>query len=173
MCSTDAFNIDLKGLNAEQTVLRFVLDDAYFEAIEAPDVKKGQLECVLDIRKTDTFFELNFHTEGVVQIPCDLCLDEMDQPILSDDRLIVKFGEEYSEEDDLVIVDENEGMLDVSWFIYEFIVLNIPIKHVHAPGNCNAAMMKLLEEHTVTRSDGQDKEKAIDPRWSKLAELLD
>lgn len=173
MCSIDAFNIDLKGLNAEQTMLRFVLDDAYFEAIEAPDVKKGQLECELNIRKTDTFFELNFHTEGVVQIPCDLCLDEMDQPILSDDRLVVKFGEEYSEEDDLVIVDENEGMLDVSWFIYEFIVLNIPIKHVHAPGNCNAAMMKLLEEHTVTRSDGQDKEKAIDPRWSKLAELLD
>ena len=58
----------------------------------------------------------------------------MDQTIETNDRLVVKFGEKYSEDDDLVTVAENEGILDVAWFIYEFIDLNIPIKHVHAPG---------------------------------------
>ncbi len=58
---------------------------------------------------------------------------------------VVKFGEDYSEDDDLVTVAENEGILDVSWFIYEFIDLNIPIKHVHAPGKCNPAMIEMLK----------------------------
>lgn len=71
----------------------------------------------------------------MIHIPCDICLDDMDQSIETDNRLVVKFGEDYSEDDDLVTVAENEGILDVSWFIYEFIALNIPIKHVHAPGN--------------------------------------
>ena len=52
--------------------------------------------------------------------PGDICLDDMDQTIETNDRLVVKFGEEYSEDDDLVTVAENEGILDVAWFIYEF-----------------------------------------------------
>ena len=94
----------------------------------------------------------------------------MNQPIDTTNRLVAKFGQEYSEDDDLVTVDENEGILDVSWFIYEFIVLNIPIKHVHAPGKCNRDMMKVLEEHSATRS-GVEEEQKIDPRWSELLKL--
>ena len=95
----------------------------------------------------------------------------MDQDVESDDRLIVKFGEEYSEDDDLITVDEREGVLDVAWFIYEFIALNIPAKHVHTPGKCNAAMIKVLEEHSATRSSGENEEAAVDPRWNGLEKL--
>ena len=70
----------------------------------------------------------------------------MELPIEADNKLVAKFGEEYSEDDDLITVPENEGILDVAWFIYEFIELVIPIKHVHAPGKCNPAMMKMLDE---------------------------
>ncbi len=73
---------------------------------------------------------------------------------------MVKFGEDYSEEDDLVTVAENEGILDISWFIYEFIHLNIPIKHVHAPGKCNPAMIEMLNEHSAARS-GEEEEETV------------
>ena len=53
---------------------------------------------------------------------------------------------------DLVTVPENEGILDVSWFVYEFIVLALPIRHVHAPGKCNPAMIRALNEHSAARS---------------------
>jgi len=172
MYSSETLCVDLKGLTDEKSVFNYALDDDYFKAIDVPDIKKGKVECSLVINKMSTFFELNFHIEGIVQIPCDRCLDDMDQEVCSDEKLIAKFGEEYSEEDDYVTVPEDEGILDLSWFIYEFIALNIPIKHVHASGLCNAAMMKVLEEHTITRSDGEDGEKPVDPRWSKLSELL-
>jgi uncharacterized metal-binding protein YceD (DUF177 family) len=83
----------------------------------------------------------------------------------------VKFGEDYREEDDVIVIAEDEGILDVAWLIYEFIALAIPIKHVHAPGKCNPAMSKLLEEHSAARSGEQEGEKAIDPRWEKLRDL--
>ena len=94
----------------------------------------------------------------------------MEQPVAGDSRLVVKFGDEYSEDDDLVTIDEDEGVLDVSWFIYETIVLNIPIKHVHAPGKCNRDMMKALEAHSATRS-GVEMEETMDPRWSELLKI--
>lgn len=94
----------------------------------------------------------------------------MDQTIETNDRLVVKFGEEYSEDDDLVTVAENEGILDVAWFIYEFIDLNIPIKHVHAPGKCNPAMIEKLNEHSAARS-GEEEEDTVDPRWEALLKL--
>ena len=170
MSNIESFKIDLKALPQGLTNLEFKLDNEYFEAIDAPDVQRGELQSCLSINRTDDFFELNFHTEGVVHIPCDICLDDMDQNIESDDRLTVKFGEDYSEDDDLVTVAENEGILDVSWFIYEFIDLNIPIKHVHAPGKCNPAMIEMLQQNSAARS-GEEEEESIDPRWAALLKL--
>ncbi len=170
MRDLENFKIDMKGLNEGLNVLNFNLDDDYFKAIEAPEVKSGNVRVSIEISRTSNFFDLNIHSEGIVRIPCDLCLDEMEQPIETTNRLTVKFGEEYSEEDDLVTIEENEGKFYVAWFIYEFIALNIPIKHVHAPGKCNPAMMRMLNEHSAARSS-EGKEKAVDPRWSELEKL--
>ena len=165
------FRIDLKGLKEGQTAIELKLDNAYFEAVDALDVRSGALDVQMAITRKESFFELLFHIEGQVVVSCDLCLDDMLQPVVCDERLAVKFGEEYSEEDDLVTVNEVEGILDVSWFIYEFIVLAIPIRHVHAPGKCNPAMMKVLDEHSATRSGEEDGRDSVDPRWSALKNL--
>ena len=171
MCSLEQFKIDLKGLTAEVTTLDFDLDNAFFNALDETEVESGSLHVSLSIRKASGFFELLFHTVGTVDITCDRCLDLMEQPIETDNRLVVKFGSTDSEDDDTVIVDENEGILDTSWFIYEFIALAIPIQHVHAPGKCNPAMTKALEELSADRSGDEESSQAIDPRWEKLKDL--
>ena len=171
MCSLEQFKIDLKGLTAEVTTLDFDLDNAFFDALDETEVESGSLHVSLSIRKASGFFELLFHTVGTVDIVCDRCLDLMEQPIETDNRLVVKFGSTGSEDDDTVIVDENEGILDTSWFIYEFIALAIPIQHVHAPGKCNPAMTKALEELSADRSGDEESTKAVDPRWEALLQL--
>ncbi len=170
MCNIESYKIDLKALPQGVTSYDYKLDDGFFKAIDAPGVQRGELSCSLSVNRTDDFYELNFRTAGVIYIPCDLCLEEMEQSIDTQDRLVVKFGVEYSEDDDMVTVAEEEGILDVSWFIYEFIELNIPIKHVHAPGKCNHAMIELLDEHSAARS-GEEGEDAVDPRWEALLKL--
>ena len=171
MNSLEMLKIDLKSLTDEETTLSFDLDDTYFAALDGADVKKGSLHVSVSIRKATGFFELLFHTVGTIIVPCDRCLDDMDQPVETDNRLIVKLGSEYSEEDDIIVVPEDEGILDASWIIYEFVALVIPIRHVHAPGKCNPAMTKALEELSADRSSDEESSQALDPRWEKLKNL--
>jgi uncharacterized metal-binding protein YceD (DUF177 family) len=160
----------LRDLEQGATTLKLHLDDDFFSALNTDEIKRGDLTCDVVVYRTEDVFELKFHTEGTIHIACSLCLGDMEQSISTDDALAVKFGDEYSEDDDLVTVAEDEGILDVVWFIYEFIELNIPIRHVHAPGKCDSAMMKMLEEYSAARS-GANSEESVDPRWAALAKL--
>lgn len=173
MCSLDTFKIDLKELKEDCKTFSFHLDDSYFKAIDAPDVMHGELDVEVNVQKVADMFRFDIHTDGVVRIPCDICLEDMDQPIDADNHLVAKFGLEYNDDDEVIIVPEEEGILDMSWFIYEFIVLNIPIKHVHAPGKCNPAMIQMLHEHNAARSSEEEEEQTTDPRWDALKKLKD
>ena len=171
MNGLESLKIDLKGLKDEETSLDFILDEGYFEALDGADVKKGSLHVSVSIRKATGFFEFDFHTDGEIVIPCDRCLDDMTLPVDTDNCLIVKLGSVYSEEDDVIVVPENEGILDMAWLIYEFVALVIPIRHVHAPGKCNPAMTQALEELSADRSSDEESSQPVDPRWAKLKVL--
>ena len=171
MCSLETFKIDLKGMKTDEQRLEFDLDNDFFKALDTSEVNGGTLHVSVSIRKATGFYEFQFHTEGTVTVPCDLCLDDMEQPIETDNRLVAKLGAETNTEDDVVIVDENEGILDISWLIYEFIALAIPIKHVHAPGKCNSAMTQKLQELSGANLRGKEEAQEIDPRWEALLKL--
>ena len=163
---------------------KYQLDNQFFLDLDAPEVQKGQVNVTLKVRKTSGVYQLNFHTEGKVVVICDRCLDEMDQPIETEDQLKVKLGAEYSEMEDIVVIPEEEGYINVAWFIYEFIALSIPMKHVHAPGKCNKEMVDKLSKHLRTVKDEEDDDfegmedveeepREIDPRWNELKKILD
>lgn len=171
MCDLSTYKIDLKGLSTPQAMLEFALDNDFFKSINAPDVHQGKVDVRLFIRKTADFFELMFHIEGEVLIPCNLCLDDMVQPVVAETKLTVKMGDTYTEDDDLIVIDRQDGMIDVAWFIYESIVLAIPIRHVHQPGVCNTAMAVKLHELSTARSSSNGKEQEVDPRWEALKKL--
>ena len=118
MCSLETFKIDLKGMKTDEQCLEFDLDDDFFKTLNTSEVNRGALHVSVSIRKMTGFYELLFHAEGTVIVPCDLCLDDMEQPINTDNRLLAKLGTETNtEDDDVVIVDENEGILDTAWLI--------------------------------------------------------
>lgn len=173
MCSDVGFKIDLRELDGEYTYYNYALDDTFFASFPSSDIRRGNLGCRLTVRATDAFHELDFHIEGTVTVPCDRCLDDMELPVLADNRLVVKFGDESSEDDDLLIVDEDNPVVDVSWLMYEFVTLSLPMRHAHEDGQCNAEMTGYITgcddsaDGSAIGGDG-----AADPRWSKLTELL-
>jgi uncharacterized metal-binding protein YceD (DUF177 family) len=171
MCSLEQFKIDLKALTEDVTPLQYDLDDNFFAALSDAEIQGGSLHVSGSIRKAVGFFDLLLDISGTVRIPCDRCLDIMSQPIETQLRLVVKLGSEPTEQDDVIVVDEVEGILDTSWPIYETIALAVPIQHVHQPGDCNDAMMRVLTEHSAARSSDADASEAIDPRWEKLLKL--
>lgn len=171
MCSTKNLEIDFHTLPEGETAVAYSLGEAFFASIEDSEISQGDVHVDVSIRKTIHFSELMFQTTGTVQIVCDRCLDPMDQTIDAEQRLTVRFGSERTEEDDIITVTEEDSVVDLSWYVYESIILSLPVKHVHAPGKCNPAMIKMLNEHSATRSDDTAETQTIDPRWAKLAEL--
>ena len=170
MSELETYKIDLKGMKEDQKVLEYDLNDQFFASLDGAQLEHGALHVSVSIRKTAGLFELLLHTEGTVTVICDLCLDDMQQPIDTENRLLVKLGAETDmENDELITVSEDKGVLDLAWFIYEFIALAIPIKHVHAPGKCNHVMTQKLEELSAARSSDEAEE--VDPRWSVLKTL--
>ena len=171
MCDLECLKVDLKGLKDDETSFVFNLDESYFSALDQAEVKKGSLHVSVSIRKASGFFEILIHEAGTVIIPCDRCLDDMEQPVETDVRLTVRLGDENSEDGDTIVVAEDEGILDLTWIIYESVALAIPIRHVHAPGKCNTAMTEVLEELSADRSSDEESDQSIDPRWEKLKKL--
>ena len=187
MAKLEQYTIDLKALQDTVAGYEYELGDDFFEMLDASEVQKGSVHVSLEVKKLAGSFELNFSFAGMVTVICDRCLDEMSQPVSSEDRLYVKFGEEFSDEgDEVIVVPENEGTVNVAWFIYEFIALAIPIRHVHPAGECNAEMLDKLSQH-VTYSLADDvadaqkddllsdseRRETVDPRWNDLKNLLD
>lgn len=171
MFSLETLRLDLKALKDDSFENSWALGDDYFEALEDAGIQSGNVSVSVSLHKTENYFDMEIKVEGFVVVTCDRCLDDMEQSIKSDNRFIVKLGIENSEDDDTITVEENEGILDLSWVIYESIALSVPIKHVHAPGKCNTAMTEKLDELSATRSGDEAGKDAIDPRWSKLSEL--
>lgn len=195
MAKYSQFKIDLKNLPDGINAYSYDLDKRFFDAIDHEDIRKGDVKVELTVRRTVGAYEFLFHLNGAIQIPCDRCLDEMNQEIDTSNRLIVKLGEEYSEEsDEIVTVPEDEGSINIAWYLYEFIALDIPIKHVHEPGKCNKVMTTKYRKHqAVDTSDddddgnddapdddlndndlelSDDSSQESDPRWDELKKLI-
>lgn len=185
------YNIPLKSLDEGTHRFEYTLNDQYFKLIgdEESDVKRGKVEVLLIVKRVSSTFEFNFELKGEVLIPCDRCLDDMLIEIDTHNRLFVKFGKEYSEEsDEVVVVPETEGEINIAWFLYEFVALSVPIKHVHAPGKCNKVMAGKLKKHKAVSSDDEsgdiddddfsDDDDSVgggdtDPRWDALKGLVE
>ena len=191
MSKFEQYNIILKDLSEETRIVEYNLDNEYFKKIDSPEVQIGNVKAKVSVQKKMNAYELKFEVDGIITIPCDRCLDDMEQAIHHKDKLLVKLGETFSEEDEIVIVPESEGAINIAWFLYEFIVLNIPIKHVHATGECNKMMVGKLKKHiTRQKSDSDDDDEdgssvlefdddddfstneiQTDPRWDGLQNI--
>jgi len=153
------YKIPLKTLAPGVHTYEYELDRKFFEDIDGEEVRKGDVKVILNVRRASSSFELNFDIEGVIKVPCTRCLDDMNLDVDTESRLIVKFGSEYSEEsDEIVIIPEVEGEINIAWFLYEFIALTIPIKHVHPRGECNRTVSSKFKKHQAVSADDEQDE---------------
>lgn len=180
------YNIPLRGLSEGKHEFEYDLDNKFFALIDdgTADVKKGSLKVSLSLKKTLMTFELHFDINGAVQVPCDRCLDDISMDVDTKNKLIVKFGKEYSEEsDEIVIIPEEDGEINIAWFLYEFIVLSLPGKRIHPPGTCNKMMSSKLNKHKAKSADDdsdddsddddtiEDDSSFSDSRWDALRDV--
>lgn len=172
MAKTESYKIELKGLSDGTYEYDYHLDDNFFASVEDAEVAKGDVNVHLAIKKIEGNFEFKFLLNGVVKVQCDRCLDEMDCQIEAENGFTVKYGKENSDEGDKLVITEDCNEIDLTWYLYEFVALEIPITHAHPEGECNIEMEKLLQQYSGAKEETEDGE-PVDSRWSELKKLID
>jgi len=153
---------------------QYIIKDDFFDNFPESQTKKGNLVVDVVMSVKQNYIELYFYTKGTINLSCDVCLDDFDFPIESEDYLKISFGEEGSDITnvyDHIILADSENDIQLAQHIYDYIHLCIPAKVVHGLDNegnstCNPEMLEKLEELTPTLNEDK-----IDQRWSKLNSL--
>ena len=169
------FTIPFVGLKLGKHQFDYDIDNKFFEHFEYDEFNSADLKVDLVLDKKTTMMELTFKASGTVNLYCDLTNEPYDQPVDSELFLVIKFGEEYNDEnEDLLILPHGEFEVNVQQYIYELFVLAVPSKRVHPgvlDGTLQSEVLKKLEELSPREKEIIEEED-IDPRWNKLKNLL-
>ncbi|GAB3177132.1 YceD family protein [Telluribacter humicola] len=179
------YNIDIYGLEDKRYVYDFESGDAFFEEMQQDVIQHGTFRAQVTLDKSATMVQLQFEINGSVELTCDRTLDPFDEPIDTQGRMILKFGdhdEELTEE--IEIINRNTNRINVARYIFDFIVLSLPMKRLHPSirneeeGDEEDEFEALVytshsdnepDEEEITPDD--EKEGDIDPRWEALRKL--
>jgi len=167
------FAVNLLALRDEVETYRWKADDEFFARVEGPEVRRGNVDVSLTVNRVDeNTFDLYFLFKGEVELQCDRCLGPMQQPVSGECTLKARLGSSSSDDGEVLTVPEDKGMLDLAWNVYEMIALQIPLRHVHADGECDENAQQALNRY-LSGQDGEEGEKSSDPRWDTLKQILD
>jgi len=162
------FIIPFESLKIGSHDFHFEIDQKFFEDFNSTEISKGNFKVDLILEKLSTMLVLNFSINGSVEFSCDRCLENFDYPLKTSHKLFIKFGEETLEEsDEVYVLASNRVDIDVSQFIYEYIILALPARRVHEEKDCDPQVIKMLKKSVKP----QPKNETNDPRWDALKKL--
>ncbi|WP_438972394.1 YceD family protein [Polaribacter sp.] len=167
------FNIQFVGLKEGKHEFNYAIDNKFFEAFNFDDYNSTSIKVSLHFIKKSTLFELTFVAEGTVEVPCDVTNEMYDQEIDSELPLVVKFGPEFNNDNEEILILPHEAYeFNVAQFIYEMIVLAVPNKRVHpkvVDGTMESEALNKLKELEIKEEKTVE---TTDPRWDKLRNLI-
>jgi len=149
------FEIAWLGLKDGISTFVYDIDDKFMqERVEEHDLKDWKARIVLTFDKKSNFFMLHFDVDGSVVVPCDRCGDEFPIKLWDEFDLVIKLtGDEtkvIEDEDDVIFIPRSETVIDISKWLYEFVMLSVPLQHIHPDidGNagCNPVALDLLNK---------------------------
>lgn len=170
------YDIDLCGLKNGEHHFSYRIDEGFFEHFSPCEFENPRIDIELRLLKAESFLEQHFSGRGSVQVVCDLTNVPFDLTIKPALDFLVKFGPEYDDDDDeVLILPYGSKRLNAARYIYEMVVLSLPQKRVH-PDVRNGAMRSEMLDLLKALQPDSDEHKAvgrtIDPRWAKLKDLL-
>lgn len=165
------FVIPFIGLKEGKHQFEYQIDNKFFEAFQYEEFENVDIKVDLCFVKKATLFELEFQFNGNVMLTCDISNEFFQHPIHDTYKLIVKFGDVFNDDlDDIVVIPHTEYQFNVSQYIYESIILAIPVKRIH-PQVLDGTLKSEVIEKLKTLEITELKTENTDPRWDKLNDL--
>ncbi len=169
MIRRQEYDIDIFKLKNNSHQYDFIFEGSFFSLFEDSLVSKGDGKVNLTLLKSDTFLELKFEIIGKVELVCDRSLELFGFDIAINNRLLLKFGDDWEElSDEILMMPRKEQTINVAHYIYEFIGIAIPMKKLHPKFNDDDNEDFLIYS---SEESSEEEQVTVDPRWKKLKDL--
>lgn len=162
------------GLKIGKHQFDYQVNNTFFTHFDYDEINESTINVSVVLEKKSTMLTLEIKHKGTVNVPCDVSGEEFDLPIKGKLNLIVKFGDSYNDEnEELLILPHGEFQINVAQYIYESIVLSVPLRRIH-PGIKDGSLTDVIEklESLAPKKNKAIEQNDIDPRWENLKKLL-
>ena len=170
----EQYKIAFRGLNDGVYSYNLLIGKAFIDAFEIENIEDSIVNVAIEMVKREQMLELQITGKGTITVPCDRCLDLFPLEISFSNTLIVKTDAAKADviDDNLIHLTEKDEYLDLLQYLYESLLLSIPIKKVHpevkkGESGCNKAMLDILKPN----KSKSHKNKDADPRWDAIKNI--
>ncbi len=153
-----AYKIEFMGLSNGNHTFSFDIGRVFFDCFAHSEIRHGDVHLDLQMEKEENMLVFFFDFDGWVEVTCDRCLDVYHEPVDFERRIYFKFGEDYAEQtDDIIVIPKTESQINVSHYVYEFLHLVLPLRRVHPDdpeghSGCDPDMLARVQEHAAEKS---------------------
>ena len=155
MGSKRMFEIAFVGLKPGVHEFNYELDEQFFKEKAGENVGDIVSIVKLTLEKNNGFMILKFTVGGNADVNCDRCGNPLKVDLWDEFNMVVKLTEDpqkaNDEEDDADVfyIAKSESHIEVSDWLYEFVMLSIPMQHACSNDNngksqCNEEVLKKL-----------------------------
>lgn len=172
------FTIPFIGLKLGEHLFDFDISKKFFEHFEYEEFNDAVINLNVLLNKKSTLLEFTLSFKGFVNVDCDITNEPYDQKIGGEYHFVVKFGDTFNNEnEDLLILPHGSHEVNIQQYIYESLVLSVPVRKEHPgikDGTLKSDILKKLEELSpnLDRENDRSEGKSTDPRWDQLKKLL-
>ena len=175
------FTIPFVGLKVGEHRFNFEIHNKFFEHFEYDEFNNVNIKLEVLLDKKTTLLDFNLSFEGVVNVDCDVTNEPYDQNVADSFHFVVQFGDEYNDEnEDLLILPHGSYEVNIQQYVYESIVLAMPLRRIHPgveDGSLKSDVLEKLEELSLKEKSGNTgniskEDENTDPRWDELKKLL-
>ena len=157
MGSKREFEIAFVGLKQGEHEFNYELTEAFFKERGAEYADNIHANVKLLLEKNTGFLIMKFAVGGNAEVNCDRCGNLLNADLWDEFSMVVKTTEdpgemnEQEEDADVFYIAKTESHLDISDWLYEFVMLSIPAQHVCGENEtgeslCNADVLQKLEQ---------------------------
>lgn len=157
MANRRAFEIAFVGLKPGVHQFEYELNDEFFVEKGAEDLTNVSANIKLSLEKNAGFMLLKFEIGGKTDVSCDRCGNPLKMDLWDEFKMLVKLVDnademnEQEEDPDVFYLERTESHVDVSSWLYEFVLLSIPMQRMCTKDEmggpkCNKEVLEKLKE---------------------------
>lgn len=157
MANRRAFEIAFVGLKPGVHQFNYDIDSKFFIEKGAQDFNNATANVKLSLEKNTGFMLLKFEVGGKAEVTCDRCGNPLKMDLWDEFKMLVKMVDnpeemnEQEEDADVFYISRTESHINVSDWIYEFVMLSVPMQKMCSQEEmggpqCNNEVLEKLKE---------------------------